>query len=139
MQKTLDERIEERKKQARSRNIAEKVRVVAEKLGVPVKFENDDAKEDGHRYDMGLLKLTRLEIIAFPTQGFSGRNFVHTYVEFNKKVIFEAENNEINVYIPGNWEQKLDKLYGELSVRAEHPAKDYSKMEQREKAAKFGF
>ena len=45
MAKTLEEQVQERIQQAKDRNIIEKIRVVVERLGVPVKYENDDVKK----------------------------------------------------------------------------------------------
>ena len=138
MIRNLEKRIEERKQQARDRNIIGKAQAVAEKLGTFVQLENDDAREEGHRYENESLKVTRLEINAFPTHGFSGRNFVSTSVKYGGEERFYAENEEIKMYIPGNWERELNKLYKDFPAQTEKVAEDYSQMELREKAAKFG-
>lgn len=119
MTKTLEEKIEERKKQAKERNIVEKAKVVAEKLGKSVEFENDDAREKGHCYDNEILKVTRLKIDAFPTHGFAGRNFMYTFVEYNGETRFEAEDETITRYISGRWEERLDTLYASLTQPVE--------------------
>ena len=133
MTKTLEEKIEERKQQVCDRNIMGKVQVVAEKLGEPVKYENDDVRQVGHCYVNGLLSITSLKVDAFPTHGFSGRNFVYTFVVYNCERTFESEDNEVKGYIPGKWEEKLDDFYKKVQVsqpKEEDPL--------REKAAKFG-
>jgi len=138
MTRTLEEKIEERKKQASDRNIIGKISAVAEKFGAPVKLENDDAREEGYRYERGSLKVTKLEVTAFGTHGFLGRNFVSTSVKYGGEERFYAEDKEIKMYIPGNWEKELNKLYKGFSAQTENTAEDYSLREQREKAAKFG-
>lgn len=139
MAKTLEEKIEERKQQAQKRNIIEKAGAVAERVGTPVKRDYaEDATERGHCYESGLLKVSKLQIIAFPTHSFSGREFNSVSVVYNGKVRFRSEDSEITSYIPGRWERELNKLYQKFSVQTKQTEDDYSKREQCEKATKFG-
>lgn len=142
MVKTLEEKIKERKQQAKERDIIGKAQLVAEKLGVRVKLkDDDDAKMEGHRYErhgQHSLLVTRLEVHAFPTQGFSGRSFISVGIQYDGKTRFSSEGDEILSYIPGDWEGELDSLCEEYSVQAKQNADDYAKRELRERAAKFG-
>ena len=138
MEKTLEEKIEERKQQAVERNIIEKTRVVAEGYGIPVKLkDDDDAVVEGCRYESGLLRIDRLNITAFPTHGFPGKQFAYTSVQYNNKSRFQAEGGEVTGYNPGNWEQDLDKLYDQC-MPSKQQTEDRSKIERRELAEKWG-
>ena len=138
MIKDLEERTKERKHQALDRNIICKVQVVAEKLGLPIKLDNDDAREEGSRYENGLLKITKLKVDAFPVNGFPGRTFVSTLVEYGSEVKFGSEDKLVTTYIPGDWERELDKLYNRSSESTKPTVGNYSEQQRREKAAKFG-
>ena len=138
---TLEEKIAERKKQAEDRNIIGKAQTVAEKLGVPMKLENDDAREAGYRYENQVLEVRSLRVHAYPTHGFNGRNFTSTYIKYQNQIKFEAEDDVIKSYIPGQWEKQLDNLYEKLTPLAVDKGgegmKEEFERQQREKAAKF--
>ncbi|MDO8508630.1 MAG: hypothetical protein Q7S27_03005 [Nanoarchaeota archaeon] len=116
MDKDLKEKIKERKQQAKKNNIIEKARIVTQKLGTPKQIENDDLRFDGYEYTKDRLEISTARIVAFPTYGFSGRDFYQTTICYDDKIRFDSEDNKILAYNPGRWEKELNNIYNQFKA-----------------------
>ena len=140
MIENFKKKINKRKKQALKGKIIERARAIAEQLGKP--FTRDyaeDATDEGHRYEEGLLRVSNFKETVFGTHGFSGCevNIVNVYYEGNEK--FSSHNGKITSYNPGKWEIELSKLYGMiLSEVNKDLMKDRSEREKRELRKRWG-
>ena len=138
MSSDLEKKVKKRKKDAKKKKLYEKVYCIAKTLG----DESDYHQSDGGvaifgdtRYKLGQEELT-LTVGDYysPNIGSYARVFLKggkIFDEFkaSKEGIKNKYPSEINAYIPGSWEQKLEKLYNnaqEIKARKEEEENNQS-------------
>ncbi len=105
MAKDLEERIEERKQQARDRNINEKAWTVAKYLGKKGVYE--DQYFGISQYGADTYRSARRN---------TGTKIL--YGE-NCRLVFDETKEDVLAYAPGSWEAKLSELYSRALAKKE--------------------
>ena len=139
MAKTLEEKIEERKKEASGKNIFTKGYDVGMYFGSLTNhweghLNSDEVTETRDTYEFSKDGL----YVRCNTGG-------SVEIKYQGLTVFESNHEEIASYVPGKWESALTKLYvqankasKEKKLEKEKRKAEQKKEEQRKKAAKFG-
>ena len=137
---TLEEKVEERKKQAEERQISQKATTIAQKLGSGHPYGTGD--RHGTIYTFSDTDLIINHDDYYPD--YEGEAIPTIMVNYEWKVVYCKSGREVESYIPGAWEAKLDQFYEQsklpktLSKEVSENLKEKFEKQQREKAAKFG-
>jgi len=128
MTKTLAEQIEERKQQAQDRGIFGKAQWVADQLGTVRYSHDDDTETTVHTFNDAATSLVITQTFSEMQTRTRDSEAPDSYtdwsvsISYKGKEVFSAEGSfadNINSYIPGEWEQKLNALDAELRFKAE--------------------
>ena len=141
MTKTLEERIEERKKQAEDRMISFKAEQVATRLGQGGAYGGMMYAGSSKKYHFARGELA----IGFNSYNpdNEGSDIRTVTITYKGGIVYHHES-VIESYIPGEWEEQLNKLYATpkpvpvISSEEKERMKLEFEKQQREKAAKFG-
>ncbi|MDP2907106.1 MAG: hypothetical protein Q8O03_04145 [Nanoarchaeota archaeon] len=145
MDKSLESKVEERKKQAEKKKICGKAWMVATYLGDRSYYRSDDGslEQTTHTFKNDNFLITDEYSESHGHDGSMGGRSVD--IEYKGKKVFEDVSGGVLSYIPGDWEKKLSKLYGKaekarLQKEKEETEKrkDLAKKEEDKAKAKWG-
>lgn len=102
MDKSLEELIEERKKEAKGKNFFEKASRITSYFGHP---QMRDSIKNNHYFD-GLFEIDSFELE--PENGDWG-----TKIQYCGRIVFHGDRCYLDVYsyVPGEWEGEFEQLY----------------------------
>lgn len=106
----LEKKIEERKIQAKENKISEKIDVVVSVLGQRVlQAHNDHSKFVNTVYFIDSLYVQK----SRTSRDFDGIKYGYDthFARFNDKIVYLDWNGGLEFYIPGKWEQLLEREY----------------------------
>jgi len=141
MTKTLEEKIEERKKQAQERMISLKAEQVAKRLGQGGEYGTMIYGHSSKQYHFADKDLT----IGFKSYNpdNEGPDISTVTITYEGSIVYH-HGSDIESYVPGEWEEQLNTLYTTpkpvpvISPEEKERMKLEFEKQQREKAAKFG-
>lgn len=146
MNKSLESKIEERKKQAEKRKVHTKALMAARCLGEEHYHRTEDGSFEQTTYTFkdGNFLITNEYSISHGHDGDMGGG--STRIDYHNKTVFHEAGAGILSYIPGeDWEKKLNKLYNTAikvnKQQAQEEAKKREalvKKEEDEEKAKWG-
>lgn len=145
MDKDLESKIEERKKQAEKRNIYMKACTVARYLGERDYYRSDDGglERTTHIFSNDNFFIKDEYTESHGHDGSMGGGCAR--VDYKNKTVYEDAGAGILSYIPGDWEKKLSKLYGkavktmkEKEKEEKEKNKKLAKKETDKEKAKWG-
>ena len=139
---SLEEKIEQRKKQAMGRRIYDKAQTIAQYLGNPQSFD-DRAGTSGTNYVFADAE-TKLNIKYEEGEFRSESGWKTVVIEYKGNKKFE-KTWDVNCYIPGPWEKTLNQIYRRALIAKVQHEKDQdkntllkTKEAEKELAKKFG-
>lgn len=141
MATTLEEKIQERKKQAEERQIAHKATSVAQKIG----SKNSSGTGDREKtYTFYAFSRGDFDVHHDDFPDYKGGVISIIKVGYEGELVYHKEGDDIKSYLPGTWEKLLDHFYEQITT-LQQPSREESERlkkesekKQREKAAKFG-
>ncbi|MBM3200374.1 hypothetical protein FJZ53_05530 [Candidatus Woesearchaeota archaeon] len=145
MNEDLESKIKERKKQAERRKISSKAWAVAKYLGDRSYYRTSDGhlEQTTYTFEKDDFLITNEFTESHGHDGSMGGG--STTVDYRKKTVFYEAGAGIISYIPGDWEKKLTKLYGQAVKASEQKAKEeeekrkeLAKQEEDKEKAKWG-
>src|SRR3989344_7131562 len=111
MAKTLEEKIEERKKDAEGRQIAHKATSVAQKSG----SKNSSGTGDrGTTYSFYTFSRAGLDVHHNDFPDYKGGVISIIKVDYKGELVYHKEGKIIESYLPGTWEKQLDLFYEQI-------------------------
>jgi len=145
MDKDLESKIKERKKQAEKRKISSKAWAVAKYLGNKSYYRTEDGhlEQTTYTFEKDNFLITNEYTESHGHDGSMGGGSTSVY--YKDKTVFHEAGAGVISYIPGDWEKKLTKLYGQAVEASEQKAKEkeekrkeLEKKEEDKEKAKWG-
>jgi len=146
MDKDLESKIEERKKQAEKKNIYRNAWMIAKYLGERDYYRSEDGgfEQTTHTFSNDNFLIINRYSESHGHDGSMGGG--STRVDYKNKTVYEDAGAGILSYIPGDWEKKLNGLYGkavktmkEKGIEEAEKNKKLAKKEEDKEKAKWGF
>jgi len=135
MSKTLEQQVEERKQQAKDRQISHKASSVAFFLGGTHSLDNREGRT-GERscYDKAGIRIESESGEVSSHDGSMG--FQGLSIKYQGVSVFEEGGLSITTYVPGPWEEELDRLYKKAEAVAKQRAEDEADAARKKEAQK---
>ena len=142
MAATLEEKIQERKKQAEERQIAHKATSIAQKVGS--KNSSGTGDRPGTTYTFYAFSRGDFDVHHDDFPDYKGGVISIIKIGYEGALVYHKEGDDIKSYLPGTWEKLLDHFYERITTSQQPSQEESEKLikefeqKQREKAAKFG-
>ncbi len=140
MAESLADLIKARKGQARKRGIAQKVMIVTKRLDPDREKKRSRmfSKLVNYSLDRGDLQLSYLTGMAKSHTPGLNLGVHEVKVNYSEGLVFDSRNNEIDLYIPGEWESELEDLYLEVAEAVRAREEEYRLREEESLKEKEG-
>lgn len=130
MDKTLEAKIEERKKQAKDRQIHEKARDIAKYLGQG--YETTDERQ--YTFEgSDLLIMDDFKVVHGSDGSMAGFG---TNIYYKGEQVYKDGGGQIYSYIPGRWEETFNKLYSKAEKARKKKEKEEKPRLEKERRKK---
>ena len=145
MDKDLESKIEERKKQAEKKKIYDKAWMVAKYLGGRSYYRTEcgSLEQTTYTFENDNFLITDQYTESHGHDGSMGGRSIG--IEYNGKSVYEDTSGGLRSYIPGDWEKKLNGLYGkavkimkEKAIEEVEKNKKLEKKEEDKEKSKWG-
>lgn len=145
MDKDLESKIEERKKQAEKKKIYDKAWMVATYLGDRSYYRTEcgSLEQTTHTFKNDNFLITDQYTESHGSDGSMGGRSID--IEYKGKKVYKGTSGGLLSYIPGDWEKKLNGLYGKAVKTIKEKEKEekakkenLAKKEEDEEKAKWG-